>query len=781
MPYFKIWGVLTALFLASPILSADEPASSWPFNDVAVESSQLLDTGWRFKSDKSKEEDVGIEESWFSSDFDRSDWDAADVPGVWGKAEGERVRTADKKVGWYAIEVSLPETSDAEPAVVFLGSMFITDVWFNGDYLGGNHGGYTPFMFCLNEHLEPGGNGELVLRIDNQVGQQAVPKNNTGWEIYGGLTREVFLITRPSRRVENLRTNTTLNDNDAALAVSADIANYQENDYEGKLNISLVKNNTVAAESSLDLTLAGGEIEDFAVELIVENPRLWSPADPHLYTLNIAWEGHEDDPQISLPIGLREIEIDGPHFYLNGERLWLQGFGQHELIPYRGPVIEPGHHESELQRIRDFGANHFRTGHYPQHPDLYAAADKIGLLVFTEIPIWQLNRSWIQTDRAWEEWARPQLADMIDWYRNFTSVVSWGAANEMGGTPDYNRRALDFIENRDPYRLPMIVLASDRDMSVYELLPMAGRNLHYGWYHSRRVYGLRKGLEKNLHKAREVDIPIWVAELGAIANPGRFSGGYNDESRRSETYLDKVVRFGFQYCAVTSERVSGVAIWTWSDFIRGGNVNAHGIMSLEREPKLVAYTIRNLYEGDIRIYLTEEETTLEPGETFQADAFVFNPHLQQIPDGFTVNWKILKGAEQMAAGELTSPPGEDRAIKAGDIQWDIPDNQEGMFSLWAELIDDDGRLIHTNSVHFGAGEPAEIPGVLAVNAFDDAQNPVHAHAEFQGLQLPVYEDPGLIIPLPEGEYELTIRYGELTREITVNIKSGEKTQKNTSF
>ncbi len=666
-------------------------------------------------------------------------------------------------------------------------SMFITDAWLDGQYLGNNRGGYTPFLFSLDEHLKPGENAELVVRVDNRLDNQTIPKSGTGWETYGGLTREVFLITRPKCRVEGLKTVTELEspEGPVRLEVSGNIVNNTVEQIDDVLEITLSDGRDTVGETQRIVSLEPGGEKTFDLKLRLSEARLWSPEDPFLHDLTLRWTG-TDRPHVNMPVGLREISIDGPHLLLNGERIWLQGFGQHEMVPDHGPCLPPGWHEKELERMKQFGANHYRTGHYPQHPELYRAADRLGILVFTEIPAWQINRSWLETDRAWEEWARPQLKAMIGWYRNFTSVASWGAANETGGVHEYNRRAVEFIEKKDPTRIPMIVLADTAcNMErYYDLLPMGGRNFHYGWYHSRRVYGARSGLESNLRHARRNDMPIWVAELGGMARTGRFSGGYNDQSRGSETYLDKIVRFGFQYHPTATERVCGIAIWTWSDFVRNSSVNRHGIFSYNREPKLVTYTVRNLFEGNLRLFLTEDDTTCKAGGNFNTKIFVFNPKLKTLPDELTVKWQIMKGNEKIEEGNLEVPAERDeRSVDIDEVNWNIPEDAKGMYSLWAELRDADGSALHTNSVHFGVEGPddaVERPGALLLTAMNDGES-VEAMAELFGIRMPVYEDPGLYIPLSEGEYEITIYYQDDKKTIATTVEAGARTEKEVEF
>ena len=758
---------------------ADKDNNAWPFRDIPVTDLASLTDGWRFAWDA---QDQGMNDGWQSLNFNRETWQAVAVPGVWDMAPGKVALKIPAGVGWFTCKLSLPEKWNGEPELVFLGASFIADVWLDGEYLGNHRGGYTPFSFSLEGKIKPGAAKDLVVRVDNRLSGKTIPSDKLGWNSYGGLTREVFLISRPRFRVEDLRTVTTVDTNGAAhFSITGNIANRSLENNDSELFVILNADDKVCARTALKSSLKAGTSEPFKIDFEIPKARFWSPEDPFLHTLEMTWRG-DSAPHLRLPVGLREIRIDGPDFLVNGKRLWLQGFGLHEDLKDYGPCIPRDMNERELRRIRNFGANHLRTGHYPQHPSTYSDCDRIGMLVFAEISAWQINKAWIQTDQAWNDWAEPQITEMIRWYGNFTSVISWGAANEMGEATEYNKRSMAYIREKDPVRIPMIVVASTGSPDLYKLLPLAGRNLHYGWYHSKRVYdGLRNGLAGNLKFAEEVNTPIWAAELGAQGTAGAFTGGYNDELRGSETYLDKVVRFGFQYSAVTSERLAGIAVWTWSDFARNGMLIPHGIFGFGRENKVVAYTVRNLFSGDLRLFLCEDDTSCKPGGIFHAKAHVFNPKLLDVPSGLVMNWRIMHGSDTLVSGKSpVTETGKSRAISAGDISWDIPAESKGMFSLWAELVDEKGVRLHVNSIHFGAGAPVEKPGTLLLSANANGV-PVDASAEFAGVFMPVYADPGLIIPLPEGEYDFIVRRGTESRQLKIQIISGKMSEVKAEF
>jgi len=769
--------LITLLSLAATGLGA----ADFPLPALGYSEQRELADGWLFRSDP---QDNGADEGWFAADADRSEWQPVSVPGVWQQAPGAIDRVVDG-VAWFAIEVAVPDDWADRPVLQFLGAMYEVDAWFDGQYLGVHRGGYTPFALALPDDVRAGSTGTLVLRVDNRLSKQTVPNRHMGWQPFGGLTREVYLVARPTIAPLGLRHDTELaDDGSARLRVAGRLRNDSGTATSSELHCRLLDDGALVAESRAAIDLPADGSAPIALALPVADPRCWSPTDPHRYQLELRWTTPAGERSLSMPVGLRELEFDGHRLLLNGERIWLQGFGVHEQWPAHGPCVPHDERARELALYkREYGINSLRPGHYPNHPELYRLCDELGILVFTEIPVWQLDRGFVRTEAAWDDWIRPQLDEMIDGYGAFTCVVSWGVNNEMNGTRAYDQRAVDYVRERDPTRWPMVVVASKTDLWLYDLLPLAGRNFHYGWYHSKFVHpGLRDGLAKNLRAAQ--GRPIWVAEIGAHAIRGRCSGGYHDRHKGSEFYQDKVVRFGIQYCMTQSEQIVGLSPWSWADFHRRGRIEPHGITDLQRRPKLVSYQIRNCFADTTRLLLCEQTTDCLPETTFAADCYHFDP-AGRSAGTYRARWRIMHDGETLARGAFDYHRAADgpRAEQVGRIEWPIPADARGFHSLWVELSDADGAWCFSNACHFGVGhppsnepaaaapEPPPSPALLRLRLLRDGE-PVGGMAEWAGLQIPVYPHPGLQLPMPAGRQRLVLRSGEQMRTIEVELQAG---------
>ncbi len=724
-----------ALCLLAASVGSATRASDFPLRHLAVRDARDLAV-WQFRADP---QDQGIDEGWADPGHreSRADWAEVRIPAVWDRPPGEVTYPIPRQVGWYRTTAPVPDTWDGEVALAFLGSKYITDVFANGEYLGIHRGGYTPFLFDITPHVRPGSEVEILVRVDNRLPPDGVPKANTGWGIYGGLTREVYLLHRPPVRLENLHVTTDPGDDGSwTVRVRAEAPEDVSEPFAARL---FAERRPVA---SAEGDAADGVLD---LELRLEQPRLWSPDNPFLHMLELTW-GEE---RIALPVGIREIRVKGDRILLNGEPVWLQGFGHHESWPRSGPILSFAQRRQDLEAMKeDFGANAVRLGHYPHHPDVFRLCDEIGLLVFTEMPVWQIPAAILHRQEVWESWLDPQITAMAVHLRNHPSVFAWGVFNETWGARAYLIRARDRFREIDPSRPVAAVMDAIKEPWVYGATDFGARNLHYGWYHSPSVYSLREGLARNLEAAE--GRPLWVAEMGGRAQPGRLQGGYRDDLRGTEFYQDKTTRFALQYLMSHAPAVSGVSVWTWSDYTRGDRPELHGMLSNAREPKLVTTTAANLMRPEVAVLAVEDDMVVPVGGTYRARIHLFHPRGR--PEGpVEVVWRIHRGEAVVADGRIEGEASDGWTTDLGRVDWEVTDAvRRGLHHLLLELRDGDGGRLHTQAVPIEPGPPAR-PGVLRLAPPPDGR----PHwVEVAGMPLRAWPGVGLHIALPRGPVEL---------------------------
>ncbi|MEK9608218.1 MAG: glycoside hydrolase family 2 TIM barrel-domain containing protein, partial [Flavobacteriaceae bacterium] len=123
------------------------------------------------------------------------------------------------------------------------------------------------------------------------------------------------------------------------------------------------------------------------VEIDVPQVNLWSIENPFLYVLKVVIKDN-DTPldQYQLPIGIRTVAVNEKTILLNGEPVFLKGFGKHEDFPIFGRGVANPVIVKDYALLKWIGANSYRTSHYPYDEEYYRMADREGILIIDEIP-----------------------------------------------------------------------------------------------------------------------------------------------------------------------------------------------------------------------------------------------------------------------------------------------------------------------------------------------------------------------------------------------------------
>jgi beta-glucuronidase len=428
--------------------------------------------------------------------------------------------------------------------------------WLNGQRLGRHECGFTPFAFEVTGMLRPSGN-RLVVGVDSEPTAQSIPPPVTDWENYGGITRPVRLISLPATFVDDAWVRL---ERDGAIV--ADIA----------LNGPEAANRKVTLRiAALGLVRTARTDAQGRAHLSFARPlklALWSPDSPTLYDVGI--EAGADRWRDR--IGFRTIAVAGPRILLNGKPIFLRGVAIHEeeLGPNPTRNLTPEAAWALLSLAKDgLHANYVRLAHYPHNETMLRAADELGLIVWSEIPVyWRIAFD----DPAALETARRMLAENILRDRNRAAIGLWSIANE---TPVSNARNLFLrrlaadVRALDPTRLVTAALLTDRDdkgpVPVLTMndplaasLDVMAINTYNGWYGGDRLENLAR-IEWRVPQ----DKPLLFSEVGAGAlaglhqpgNPAKFSEEYQAEYyRQTLVMLSRIPNF------------DGLSPWILKDF-----------------------------------------------------------------------------------------------------------------------------------------------------------------------------------------------------------------------
>ena len=386
-------------------------------------------------------------------------------------------------------------------------------VWLNGKQVGTHEGGFTPFAIEVTGKLYPGEN-RIVVAADSQASATTIPPSVTDWENYGGITRSVRLIEVPSTYVDDAWVRLTRN---GKIAIDA------------KLDGANAANQPITLTvPELHLKLAGKTGADGSWSGSIAAPRSmqrWSPDTPKLYDVNVASAGDT----LADKIGFRTIETKGSKILLNGKPIYLRGISVHEeeIGANPGRTITPEAAHQLLSLVKDgLHGNYVRLAHYPHSEVMTREADKIGLLVWSEIPIyWRVA---FDNPMVLEK-ARHMLAEEIDRDRNRASIIIWSIANETPVSEARNKflfTLADDVHRIDPSRLLSAALLTERgtvDGHAEMILndPLSAKvdvvaiNTYNGWYTDDKLADVPK-----ITWRVPADKPLVFSELGADAKAG---------------------------------------------------------------------------------------------------------------------------------------------------------------------------------------------------------------------------------------------------------------------
>src|SRR6266699_1305094 len=409
------------------------------------------------------------------SDLIEYDFDASaslNVPGDWNTQE-DRLLFYEGTI-WYKKAFDYQRKENTRLFVYFGAANYLADVYLNGQKIGQHEGGFTPFNFEITNLVRDTGNF-LIVKVDNKRRRDAVPTLITDWWNYGGLTRQVKLVETPATFVQDYSIQLqkgSLERISGWVKVNGD-----------KLNQRITIRIPEAGINKSFTTDANGLA---AINFDV-NLKLWSPENPKLYEVKIETETDHVQDQI----GFRSIETRGTEILLNGRPIFLRGVCIHEEAPFRG-----GRAYSREDAItllgwaKELGANFVRLAHYPHNESMVRQADRLGLMVWSEIPVyWTI----LWENPATFENAQRQLSEMIARDKNRAAVIIWSMANEtpVGNTRlAFLRKLIERARSLDSTRL--ISAALERhylddqtemiDDPLGEYLDVLGCNEYVGWY-----------------------------------------------------------------------------------------------------------------------------------------------------------------------------------------------------------------------------------------------------------------------------------------------------------
>jgi beta-glucuronidase len=592
--------ILLGLFLA-PSTVAQEPLKTL-LVDVDHRPATSLDGEWHYLVDASggglydgkgevrndgyarDRHPVLVGERTGYEEYDFATAPTLKVPGDWNTQVAQLFHY--EGVLWYERDFTYRLKPGSRTFLHVGAANYRSHVWVNEKRICDHEGGFTPFDCEVTGALRRGTNS-VVIAVDSTRLVDGIPSLNVDWYNYGGLTRDVSLVDVPMAFIDDY-------DIHLKRGALADLTGYVHVEGAAEGTPVTIK----VPEAGLFATVKTDAEGRASFELHAESLDLWSPENPKLYRVELSY----GEDRLTDEIGFREIRVDGTRILLNGKPIFLRGVNAHAEAPYRtGRVATDQDVEAIFGYLKDLNANFVRLCHYPHDERMTRTADREGIMVWSEIPLWQHIS--FEKPSVYAK-AETMLQEMVRRDRNKASVILWSVANE---TPD-NATRTEFLKNLvaeahslDDTRLVTAALLQPRNSGDTKILtdPLAqaldvvGMNEYVGWYN----YLPEQADNVKFELPRK---PIIISEFGAEAKAGNHG---NEHERWTEESQVDFYQHSFVMLSKIPQ-VRGFAPWVLMDFrsptrnipLLQDGFNRKGLVSEDGKKKQAFFLLQQIYK-----------------------------------------------------------------------------------------------------------------------------------------------------------------------------------------
>ena len=509
--------------------------------------------------------------------------DTLQVPGDWNSQKKDLFLY--EGTVWYERTFLYHKPADKRTFLSVGAANYESRVWVNGKEACVHVGGFTGYN-CEVTDLVKDGENFVVIYVNNNRHADAVPTVNTDWWNYGGITRDVELVEVPKVFLEDY---------------FLQLKKGSQNELAGwvKINGGSRPVTLRIPEFKLEKQIQTDANGYGQIALTVSGLSLWSPENPKLYEV----EFDAADEVVRDQIGFRTIEVRGQDILLNGKPIFLRGVSIHEEAPYRsGRAFSADDARTLLGWVKEMNGNYVRLAHYPHNRNMTRMADRIGLLVWSEIPVyWTID--W--TNASTLANAKNQLTEEITRDKNRASIIIWSMGNETPITDAriaFMRELVKTARQLDSTRLISAALEthySDPNTKLIDDplgndLDVIGCNEYVGWYERTPEDADRITWKTPYTK------PLIMTEFGADAQFGLHG---DPDERWTEEYQESVYR----HQIVMLNKIPflrGTTPWILMDFRSPRRVlpvvqdfyNRKGLVSDRGQKKKAFYVMQEFYK-----------------------------------------------------------------------------------------------------------------------------------------------------------------------------------------
>ena len=527
---------------------------------------------------------------------------------------------------WYETDFFVPgEWEGREILLRFGAATHRASVYVNGILITEHEGGFLPFSAKVTTVVRYDSYNKVVVKVNNELNCTNLPCGETitlpnGKKMskpyfdffnYAGLQRSVYLLALPGESIVDFDLDYAIHGKNAEVS-------YQirtNGEHAVQLALFDAKGHCVAQKDGKEGVL------------YVENARLWQVRNAYLYRLRIRiMDGEELIDEYEQEIGIRTVKVEETDILINGEPVYLKGFGKHEDSDIVGRGFSIGIMKRDFELMKWIGANSFRTSHYPYSEEIYQMADREGFLIIDEVPAVGMFQSLMNFMEAstgkqtafFEKETTPVLLkahlraieEMIARDKNHPSVVAWSLLNEPETTNEaavpYFKEVFDLANKLDMQKRPrtfaLIMNSLPDTCKCYQFSDIIALNRYYGWY-MKGGYEIcvaeelfRK--EMDAWKEKKLNKPFIFTEYGAdtLASEHKLPS-----VMWSQEYQDEYLKMTHEVFD-SYDFIKGEQIWNFADFqttegIMRVNGNKKGVFTRQRQPKDIAYKLKERWEN----------------------------------------------------------------------------------------------------------------------------------------------------------------------------------------
>ncbi len=556
------------------------------------------------------------------------------VPGDWNS----QVPALEwyRGVIWYKKSFNYTAPINHKTYLHFDGAYLKKDIYLNGKLLARHDGGFTAFNTDISSQLKAGDN-TLVIKVDSRSDAAGIPTEQNDWMNYGGLTRDVKLVSVPQQHIQNYKLQLDNNDSNTIKGWVQVAGN------GGKVTINI-------PQANITKTVMVNE-QGYADFSMIADLRLWQPSNPYRYKVTLQYQ----QDSIEREIGFRSIKTKENKILLNGKSIFLRGISMHEesmLKMGRANSLEDA--QNTIKYLKKLNVNFVRLAHYQHNQYMIEEAEKAGILIWAELPIYH---SMAYDNPCTLALAKRQFSEMIERDQNYAAIIFWSISNEtpISDARNYFLKSLaQHVRHKDNSRLitsalfglkkemervaenvgKIVLSETGRNGKIVSFVPtpdavtinledplgeivdVIGYNQYFGWYISavatrimnKSDWDINEDEFRNemLNEMKRVSIvtnfnkPIIISEFGAGAKQG-FVG--SDQQVWSEKLQEKVYLSQFELLKNIPDLV-GISPWVLKDFrspYRLNNQfqnywNRKGLVSETGKTKLAFDALANYYQ-----------------------------------------------------------------------------------------------------------------------------------------------------------------------------------------